>query len=80
MNKAFTEAAFQAVEQVTELPEDAIYLTYSEFAGWGTRGQYEINIGHLSCVFQTNVVPPELWFKLFFAEMKFANCSLQLNG
>ena len=36
--RAFTEAAFQAVERVTELPEDAIYLTYSEFANWGTRG------------------------------------------
>ena len=36
--KAFTEAAFQAVERVTELREDAIYLTYSEFANWGTRG------------------------------------------
>ena len=36
--KAFTEAAFQAVEQSTGLPEDAIYLTYSEFANWGTRG------------------------------------------
>ena len=36
--KAFTEAAFQAVEQQTGLPENAIYLTYSEFANWGTRG------------------------------------------
>lgn len=36
--KAFTEAAFQAVQQVTGLPENAIYLTYSEFANWGVKG------------------------------------------
>lgn len=36
--KAFTEAAFEAVQQSTGLPEDGIYLTYSEFANWGTRG------------------------------------------
>lgn len=36
--KAFTEAAFQAVQQATGLPEDGIYLTYSEFANWGTKG------------------------------------------
>lgn len=36
--KAFTEAAFEAVQQTTGLPEDGIYLTYSEFANWGTRG------------------------------------------
>nr|WP_297173853.1 phenylpyruvate tautomerase MIF-related protein [uncultured Agathobaculum sp.] len=36
--KAFTEAVFQAVQQVTGLPENAIYLTYSEFANWGTKG------------------------------------------
>ena len=36
--KAFTEAAFQAVQQTTGLPENAIYLTYNEFANWGTGG------------------------------------------
>lgn len=36
--KQFTEAAFQAVQQVTGLPEDGIYLTYSEFDHWGTLG------------------------------------------
>lgn len=36
--KAFTEAAFDVVQQTTELPEDSIYLTYSEFANWGTKG------------------------------------------
>lgn len=36
--KAFTEAAFAAVQQVTGLAQDAIYLTYSEFANWGTLG------------------------------------------
>ena len=35
--KAFTEAAFEAVQQATGLPEDGIYLTYSEFANWGTK-------------------------------------------
>lgn len=36
--KAFTEAAFEAVRQTTGLADDAIYLTYSEFANWGTLG------------------------------------------
>lgn len=36
--KAFTEAAFAAVQQATGLAQDAIYLTYSEFANWGTMG------------------------------------------
>lgn len=36
--KAFTEAVFEAVQQTTGLPEDGIYLTYSEFANWGTKG------------------------------------------
>ena len=36
--KAFTEAAFAAVQQATGLSEDSIYLTYSEFANWGTKG------------------------------------------
>lgn len=36
--KAFTEAAFEAVQQTTGLAQDAIYLTYSEFANWGTLG------------------------------------------
>lgn len=36
--KAFTEAAFAAVQQTTGLAQDAIYLTYSEFPNWGTLG------------------------------------------
>jgi len=36
--KAFTEAAFEAIEQITGLPQDGIYLTYSEFENWGTLG------------------------------------------
>ena len=36
--KAFAEAAVEAVQQATGLAEDSIYLTYSEFANWGTRG------------------------------------------
>ena len=36
--KAFTEAAFEAVQQATGLPENGIYLTYAEFANWGTSG------------------------------------------
>ncbi|MDO4271228.1 MAG: phenylpyruvate tautomerase MIF-related protein [Eubacteriales bacterium] len=36
--KAFTEAAFEAVQQATGLPQNGIYLTYSEFANWGTLG------------------------------------------
>lgn len=36
--KAFTEAAFAAVQQTTGLPENGIYLTCSDFANWGTLG------------------------------------------
>ena len=36
--KALTEALFDAVELNTGLHEDSIYLTYSEFTNWGTRG------------------------------------------
>lgn len=36
--KAFTEAAFEAVQQATGLTQDSIYLTYSEFEHWGTAG------------------------------------------
>ena len=36
--KAFTEAAFEAVQETTGLPHDGIYLTYSEFENWGTLG------------------------------------------
>lgn len=36
--KAFTEAAFEVVQQATGLPQDGIYLTYSEFENWGTQG------------------------------------------
>lgn len=36
--KAFTEAAFQAVQETTGLPQDGIYLNYSEFENWGTMG------------------------------------------
>ncbi|MEA4993339.1 MAG: phenylpyruvate tautomerase MIF-related protein [Oscillibacter sp.] len=36
--KVFTEAAFEVVQQTTGLPQDGIYLTYSEFENWGTQG------------------------------------------
>lgn len=36
--KAFTEAAFEAVQQAAGLPQDGIYLTYSEFESWGALG------------------------------------------
>ncbi|WP_369281801.1 phenylpyruvate tautomerase MIF-related protein [Oscillibacter sp. GMB15532] len=36
--KTFTEAAFEIVQQATGLPQDGIYLTYSEFENWGTQG------------------------------------------
>ncbi|WP_312281935.1 phenylpyruvate tautomerase MIF-related protein [Oscillibacter sp.] len=36
--KAFTEAAFEVVQQTTRLPQDGIYLTYSEFENWGMQG------------------------------------------
>lgn len=36
--KAFTEAAFVAVQQATGLPQNGIYLTYSEFENWGALG------------------------------------------
>lgn len=36
--KAFTEAVFEAVQHITGLPQDGIYLTYSEFENWGTLG------------------------------------------
>lgn len=36
--KAFTEAVFEIVQQVTGLPQNGIYLTYSEFENWGTLG------------------------------------------
>lgn len=36
--KAFTEAAFRAVQQTTGLPENGIYLTCTDFANWGTLG------------------------------------------
>ncbi len=36
--KAFTEVVFNLVQQITGLPQDAIYLTYSEFENWGTMG------------------------------------------
>lgn len=36
--KAFTEAAFAVVQEATGLTEDSIYLTYSEFPNWGTKG------------------------------------------
>ena len=36
--KAFTEAAFTAVQQTSGLPQDGIYLSYGEFANWGTLG------------------------------------------
>lgn len=36
--KAFTEATFEVVQQITDLPQDGIYLSYSEFENWGTLG------------------------------------------
>lgn len=36
--KAFTEAAFEAVSQATGIAKDAMYLTFSQFPNWGTRG------------------------------------------
>ena len=36
--KAFTEAAFEVVEREVGLTKKDIYLTYSEFANWGTGG------------------------------------------
>ena len=36
--KAFTEAAFEVVQKATGLPQDGIYLSYSEFENWGTMG------------------------------------------
>ena len=36
--KAFTEAAFLAVQETMGLPQDAIYLNYSEFEHWGAMG------------------------------------------
>ena len=36
--KAFTEEVFKIVQEITELPQDSIYLTYSEFENWGTNG------------------------------------------
>lgn len=36
--KAFTEAAFDVVQETTGLPEDGIYLSYGEFSTWGTMG------------------------------------------
>ena len=36
--KALTEALFDAVELHTGLHDDSIYLTYTEFSNWGTRG------------------------------------------
>ena len=38
LKKALTEALFDAVELHTGLHDDSIYLTYSEFSNWGTRG------------------------------------------
>ena len=36
--KAFTEAAFEVVQNVTGLTARDIYLTYAEYPNWGTRG------------------------------------------
>lgn len=41
--KALTEALFDAVELHTGLHDDSIYLTYTEFSNWGTRGTHEVN-------------------------------------
>lgn len=39
--KSFTEAAFQTIAQATGIPQDAMYLTFSEFPNWGTKGSYK---------------------------------------
>ncbi|MCB6365556.1 hypothetical protein LI291_05085 [Intestinibacillus massiliensis] len=36
--KAFTEAAFQVVADATGIPADQMYLTFSQFENWGTKG------------------------------------------
>lgn len=36
--KAFTEAAFEVVAAATGLPAKGMYLTFSQFENWGTRG------------------------------------------
>ncbi|MGE4548625.1 MAG: phenylpyruvate tautomerase MIF-related protein [Intestinibacillus sp.] len=36
--KAFTEAAFQVVAEATGIPADQMYLTFSQFENWGTKG------------------------------------------
>ncbi len=36
--RAFTEAAFAVVSQATGIPADGMYLNFSEYDNWGTRG------------------------------------------
>lgn len=36
--KEFTEAAFQTVAEATGIPADQMYLTFSQFENWGTKG------------------------------------------
>ncbi len=36
--RAFTEAAFAVVSQATGIPADGMYLNFSEYENWGTRG------------------------------------------
>lgn len=36
--KSFTEAISKLTQQVCGLPQEAVYLTYSVFDEWGTRG------------------------------------------
>lgn len=36
--KQFTEAACALAQKVCGLPQDAVYLTYSVFSEWGTKG------------------------------------------
>lgn len=36
--KAFTEAAFEVLQKETGLPQDSIYLTFTDYKNWGTLG------------------------------------------
>ena len=49
--KALTEALFDAVELHTGLHDDSIYLTYTEFSNWGTRGTMQKDAESFSASF-----------------------------
>lgn len=38
VKRMFTEAAFAVVSQATGIPADGMYLNFSEYENWGTRG------------------------------------------